>query len=240
MLNFMDAHAPYEPPDEFRTRFNQGKTEQDRYDGGIAYEDSIIGSIVERLRQRGDLEHTVLIVTADHGEQFGEHGLGSHGNSLYLPLLHVPLLVHAPGRVPAGQRIAPIVSLRDMAATLVDLAGAPAGSMPGTSFAQAWTTGSNDGMSPMMAEAAEVVNPSNVNLTRFGPIKATHRFRRALSSTTATGGRRSSPGAPTRRSSTTWLRRPRGRRPFRATATSSARCSASAGPRHAPACTKQS
>jgi arylsulfatase A-like enzyme len=172
MLNFMDAHAPYEPPAEFRIRFNNGETEQDRYDGGIAYEDSIVGSIIEQLRQRGDLEHTVLIVTADHGEQFGEHGLDSHGNSLYLPLLHVPLLVRAPGRVPAGQRIVPIVSLRDMAATLVDLAGAPAGTMPGTSLAHAWTTGSNDGLSPIMAEAAAAVNPSKVNLTRFGPIKA--------------------------------------------------------------------
>ncbi len=173
MLNFMDAHAPYEPPEEFRRRFNKGKTENDRYDGGIAYEDSIIGSIVDRLRERGDLEHTVLIVTADHGEQFGEHNLDSHGNSLYLPLLHVPLLVRAPGRVPAGQRVSSIVSLRDMAATLVDLGGAPAGTMPGTSLAHAWTTGSNDGMSPIMAEAAAAVNPSSKNLTRFGPIKAT-------------------------------------------------------------------
>lgn len=174
MLNFMDAHAPYEPPQEFRTRFGGGKTEQDRYDGGIAYEDSIIGSIVERLRAQGDLDRTVLIVTADHGEQFGEHGLESHGNSLYLPLLHVPLLVRAPGRAPAGQRIASIVSLRDMAATLVDLAGAPPGSMPGYSLAHVWTTGRiTDGSSPIMAEAAAAVNPSKVNLTRFGPIKST-------------------------------------------------------------------
>ncbi|MEP7380605.1 MAG: sulfatase [Gemmatimonadota bacterium] len=173
MLNFMDAHAPYEPPPEFRTRFDGGKTEQDRYDGGIAYEDSIIGSIVDRLRERGDLERTVLIVTADHGEQFGEHGIDSHGNSLYLPLLHVPLLVRAPGRVPAGQRIASIVSLRDMAATLLDLGGAPAGTLPGISLAHAWSTGSSEGQSPIMAEAAAAVNPSKVNLTRFGPIKAT-------------------------------------------------------------------
>ncbi len=173
MLNFMDAHAPYEPPAEFRTRFGGGKTEQDRYDGGIAYEDSIIGSIVERLRARGDLERTVLIVTADHGEQFGEHGLDSHGNSLYLPLLHVPLLVRAPGRVPAGQRITSLVSLRDMAATLVDLGGAPAGTLPGVSLAHVWSTGSSEGQSPIIAEAAAAVNPSKVNLTRFGPIKST-------------------------------------------------------------------
>ena len=173
MLNFMDAHAPYEPPDGFRARYNDGKTERDRYDGGIAYEDSVIGTIVDRLRARGDLDHTVLIVTSDHGEQFGEHGLDSHGNSLYLPLLHVPLLVRAPGRVPAGQRVADLVSLRDLAATLVELGGAPAGGVPGASLSRAWTAGRTDGLSPVMAEAAAAVNPSRMNLTRFGPIKAT-------------------------------------------------------------------
>lgn len=172
MLNFMDAHAPYEPPDGFRARFNEGKREVDRYDGGIAYEDSVIGTIVSRLRERGELDRTVLVVVSDHGEHWGEHGLESHGNSLYLPLLHVPLLVRAPGRAPAGQRIAPIVSLRDLAATLVDVAGAPAGALPGVSLAAAWSTGSNTAQSPVIAEAAAVVNPSPKNLTRFGPIKA--------------------------------------------------------------------
>jgi arylsulfatase A-like enzyme len=173
MLNFMDAHAPYDPPDGFRRRYNDGKTELDRYDGGIAYEDSVIGTIVQRLRERGDLDRTILIVTSDHGEQFGEHGLESHGNSLYLPLIHVPLLVYAPGRAPAGQRVRDIVSLRDLAATLVELAGIPAGVVPGTSLSRAWTSGRNEGMSPIMAEAAAAVNPSAVNLTRFGPIKST-------------------------------------------------------------------
>lgn len=172
MLNFMDAHAPYEPPGTFRTRFNEGRKEVDRYDGGIAYEDSIIGTIVDRLRARGDLENTVLIVTSDHGEQWGEHGLESHGNSLYLPLLRVPLLVRAPGRVPAGQRVDAIVSLRDLAATLVALGGAGPGTLPGASLESAWTTGRNIGLSPVMAEAAAAVNPSKVNLTRFGPMKS--------------------------------------------------------------------
>ena len=172
MLNFMDAHAPYEPPDGYGTRFNSGKTELDRYDGGIAYEDSIIGSIVERLRARGDLERTILVVTSDHGEQFGEHGLDSHGNSLYLPLLHVPLMVYAPGRAPAGQRVRSLVSLRDLAATLVDVAGAPAGALPGSSLARAWTSSGNADLGPIIAEAAAVVNPSKVNLTRFGPMKS--------------------------------------------------------------------
>ncbi|MEO7966316.1 MAG: sulfatase, partial [Gemmatimonadaceae bacterium] len=140
MLNFMDAHGPYDPPDGFRARFNGGEREIDRYDGGIAYMDSVIGTIVARLRENGDLDHSVFIVTSDHGEHWGEHELDGHGGSLYLPLLHVPLLVRAPGRVPAGQRIAGLVSLRDMAATLLDVAGVPAGTLPGASLASAWST----------------------------------------------------------------------------------------------------
>lgn len=172
MLNFMDAHAPYNPPAGFRTRFNGGREEMDRYDGGIAYEDSVIGTIVQRLRARGELDRTILIVTSDHGEQWNEHGLGSHGNSLYRPLLHVPLLVRAPQRAPAGLRVARPVSLRDLAATIVGLTGAPAGTMPGTSLTAAWGPDSGASLSPIIAEAAASVNPSRMNLTRFGPIRA--------------------------------------------------------------------
>ncbi len=172
MLNFFDAHAPYRSPDGFNDRFGKGRRKLDLYDGAIAYEDSIIGSIVERLRARGDLDRTVLIVTADHGEQFGEHKLNGHGNSLYLPLIHVPLLVHAPKRAPAGIRVAAIVSLRDIAATLVDLAGGEEGAIPGTSLAHAWRNDDLSKLSPVLAEAAEAVNPTKSNLTRTGPIRA--------------------------------------------------------------------
>ncbi len=172
MLNFMDAHEPYEPPDGFSKRFNGGKEPMDHYDGGIAYEDSVIGTIVSRLRERGELDRTVIIVVADHGEQWGEHGLASsHANSLYMPLLHVPLLVRAPGRATAGQRISSIVSLRDIAATLVDLGGAPPGTLPGVSLANAWSSGRTDKQSPVVAEACAAVNPLPTDPTRLGPIK---------------------------------------------------------------------
>ncbi len=172
MLNFFDAHAPYRSPDGFHDRFGKGRRKLDQYDGAIAYEDSIIGSIVERLRSRGDLDRTVLIVTADHGEQFGEHKLNGHGNSLYLPLIHVPLLVRAPGRAPAGTRVPTIVSLRDIAATLVDMAGGEEGAIPGASLAHAWRNEDLATLSPVLSEAAEAVNPTRSNLTRTGPIRA--------------------------------------------------------------------
>lgn len=178
MLNFMDAHAPYAPPAAFRTRFDSGRREVDRYDGGIAYMDSILGSIVQRLRERGTLDRTVLIVTSDHGEQWGEHGLESHGNSLYLPLLHVPLVVHAPGRVKAGRRLATLVSLRDLAATIVDVAGEGGGTasgttLPGTSLAGLWDDRPGIAPSPIIAEVSPAINPAPRNPTRRGPMKAT-------------------------------------------------------------------
>ena len=58
--------------------------------------------MLDELRRRGVLDHTIVIVTSDHGEQFGEHGLRLHANSLYLPLLHVPLVIRYPARVTQG------------------------------------------------------------------------------------------------------------------------------------------
>lgn len=133
MLNLFDAHAPYESP--FAQRFGNGRRPVDRYDGAIAYMDSVLGALVEGLRARGTLDSTILVVTADHGEHFGEHGLRGHGNSLYRELLHVPLVIRAPGRVPSGARVARVVSLRDVPATLLDLAGVQAPEVTGHSLA---------------------------------------------------------------------------------------------------------
>lgn len=132
MLNLFDAHAPYESP--LARRFGQGRRPVDRYDGAIAYMDSTLGVLVEGLRARGTLDNTVLVVAADHGEHFGEHGIRGHGNSLYLELLHVPLLIRAPGRIPSGARVSHVVSLRDIPATLLDLAGLPPSSVTGHSL----------------------------------------------------------------------------------------------------------
>lgn len=172
MLNFMEAHSPYEPPEPFRGMFNGGVSEVDRYDGAIAYMDSIVGSMVRRLEASGEMERTVLIITSDHGEHWGEHGLESHGNSLYLPLLHVPLIVYAPGRTPSGVRVAPIASLRDLAATLAEFGGAAKGTLPGRSLAPMWTMGGGEGASPAIAETMRAINPSPRNLTARGDMKA--------------------------------------------------------------------
>jgi arylsulfatase A-like enzyme len=138
-LNYFDAHEPYLPPGPFGVKFGPNvprgnprhdhywnwqpseiQAELDAYDGAIAYLDHQLGVLFDQLAKRRFLENTLVIITADHGEEFGEHGIMDHGYSLYLPLLHVPLLVSFPGRMPAGIRVNEPVSLRDLPATVMD------------------------------------------------------------------------------------------------------------------------
>lgn len=97
---------------------------QSWYDGCIRYLDERIGQLVETLRKNGTLEETYLIITADHGEMFGEKGLMAHRFSLYDALLRVPLVVRPPSGSD-GRRIDGSVSLVDLFRTILDIAGAP-------------------------------------------------------------------------------------------------------------------
>ena len=91
------------------------------YDGALATIDEDVGTLVEHLRQRGILDRTLLIVTSDHGENLGDHGLMSHAYSLHDTLLHVPLLIRYPERFPAGLRVPHQVQLTDLFPTVLDV-----------------------------------------------------------------------------------------------------------------------
>jgi arylsulfatase A-like enzyme len=91
------------------------------------------------LERRGVLDQTLVIVTADHGEELGEHGLFEHGESLYRPEIHVPLLIILPGRGRSPEVVRETVSLRDLPATIADLVGMADGApFPGSSLARLW------------------------------------------------------------------------------------------------------
>lgn len=139
-LNYFDAHHPYEMPPSYETRFaakrprywEQSGTERDltderrrefrdAYDSALNFLDHEIGRLRRELSERDLLDNTLIIITSDHGEHFGERGLYTHANSLYAPLLHVPLIVVLPGRIPEGLRIDSPVSLRDLAATMTSV-----------------------------------------------------------------------------------------------------------------------
>lgn len=164
-INFYDAHRPYLPPPPYDRMFvppgtrpdprlhRTGKPGDDQrvettawaenaYDGGLAWLDSQVGVLFAELERRGLLDSTVIIVTSDHGEEFGEHGLFDHGNSLYRQAVQVPLVLRAPGRVPAGIRVEAPVSLRDLPMTVLELTGLSAQErFPGASLSRHFGTG---------------------------------------------------------------------------------------------------
>jgi len=95
------------------------------YDGEIRFTDGILGEILEVLAQRGRLDDTVVVITADHGEEFFEHGHKGHQQSLYEEVVRVPLIVRWPGRIDAGRVVEDQVRLIDVMPTLLALAGVP-------------------------------------------------------------------------------------------------------------------
>ncbi len=189
-IQTIDPHVPYDPPDEdlnlydpapydgpIRPRSTGNLLEdfkadrvrlsrRDRtrlralYDGEITYHDRHFGRFIDRLRELNLLDQTLIVVTADHGEEFFEHDSVGHGHSLYQELLHVPLIMRMPGLVPAGERAEPVCSLVDIVPTVLaaagvdtpsgiegrnlvpDLRGHPSPIMGG-SFSSKWDTGNN-------------------------------------------------------------------------------------------------
>jgi arylsulfatase A-like enzyme/Tfp pilus assembly protein PilF len=117
-LHFYDAHDPYDPPEPFKTHYASFP-----YDGGIAYTDSIVGSLMEVLRKHGLYQDSVIAIAADHGEAFGEHGEERHGIFLYDETIHVPLLLKLPAGRLGGKRIEERVALAEVAPTLLEAAG---------------------------------------------------------------------------------------------------------------------
>jgi arylsulfatase A-like enzyme len=98
---------------------------KDWYDGSILGMDRELGRLVERVEGSGLRDHTVLAFYADHGEEFHEHGQMFHGQSVYGEMIRVPLVVWAPGRVPAGTEVRETVELIDVMPTLLDLTSLP-------------------------------------------------------------------------------------------------------------------
>ncbi|MFT7484814.1 MAG: arylsulfatase A-like enzyme [Candidatus Paceibacteria bacterium] len=92
------------------------------YDAALAELDDIFKSLIQTLEERGELENTVVILTADHGEHLGEHHMLDHQYALYDALTRVPLIVHAPGRFLPG-RDETLVANFDIFPTLLELAG---------------------------------------------------------------------------------------------------------------------
>ena len=94
-----------------------------QYDASIAYMDASLAQLFQYLNDCGLMEETLLVITADHGEELDEHELWYDHHGLYQTNCHVPLILHCPAVVPKAQRLDGLVSLKDIAPTILDYAG---------------------------------------------------------------------------------------------------------------------
>jgi arylsulfatase A-like enzyme len=160
VLHYFDPHLTYDPPAPFDTMFEEegsglpadfgsaadvykirdgslrlspGERQglMARYDGELRFADEQFGRLRQELEARGRWEETLVIVLADHGEEFWDHGGFEHGHTHYRELLRVPLIVKRPGGQ-AGVAVAERVTQLDVAPTILDFAGIPIpGELPG-------------------------------------------------------------------------------------------------------------
>jgi len=116
------GHHPYETPE--RGPFPE-REEIGRYRNALLYGDAALGELIDGLKVRGLADDTVWIIYGDHGEAFGQHeGNYAHTFFIYDENVHVPLLIAAPGQIPNQVRVRKVVSLVDLAPTILDLIGA--------------------------------------------------------------------------------------------------------------------
>jgi len=148
-IQTVDPHAPYEAPEPFwstfapdvtdpgagsverlleLTRHPEAVTQTDinrmvnLYDAEVAANDAAFGELVKQLRARNLYDETLIVVLADHGEEFFDHGGWTHGKSLYAEMLDVPLIIKPP-RHTGGQRRSDLAQHIDILPTVLDYAG---------------------------------------------------------------------------------------------------------------------
>jgi choline-sulfatase len=114
-VHLFDPHAPYDAPAEYRA----GRSP---YDAEVAYADAMVGALLTRLAAGGQMDRTLVVATADHGESLGEHGETTHGLFAYDSTVRVPFVLNAPGIGPAVVDLP--VAHTDLVPTILDLTGA--------------------------------------------------------------------------------------------------------------------
>ena len=214
-VNYVDAHAPYVLPADASYRFGTGPATdsdylfllegwlrfdksrlnrqalalgKDCYDSCVAYVDEQIGKLLDELRRRGVLEKTIVIVAADHGEGFGEHGLFDHGESLYRTEIRVPLLISLPSGGAAGTVVEEFVSLVDIPATISDLVSpGTKPPFPGRSLAGLLRGPSAPAREAIVLSELAAPNPSDPNHGRSPAVRGRFaRWPRGIMSTSVT------------------------------------------------------
>ncbi|HBF22798.1 MAG TPA: hypothetical protein DDW23_03175 [Planctomycetes bacterium] len=162
-IHLWDPHYDYEPPAHYAQRFHPGyegpvdgtgfnddtgkwgPDDLDHfkalYEAEIRYTDDHLAAFFAQLQEWGLDNKVIFAVVSDHGDEFAEHGQLGHHKTLYEEVMRVPMIIRAPGSVPAGTRIKGTVSNYDLAPTLLDLAGLqPWSGKSGQSLRSLWET----------------------------------------------------------------------------------------------------
>ena len=140
-----------------------------RYDGELGYLDSQLGRLFAALREAGHWRETLVVVVADHGESFGEHGVQywEHNSTVFDDVLRVPLLIRRPDGVGRGRRVAGLVRTIDVAPTVLDWLGAsPPEGMQGVSLLGLTGDGDVEAPGEIVVEAlrGRQINPRDHSL----------------------------------------------------------------------------
>ena len=162
-LRAREKAPPEQRPQRQRELDDVRRRLTDLYDECLYGVDAELGRFLGELRAEGRLANTWVVITADHGEHFGEHNLFGHGSSLYNEQIHVPLVLIPPlgaeepgaDRVARlrGRRVAVPVSQRDLSRTLTELLNPGAGNpFPGHSLASTWSDGGPVRSDPVLCQ----------------------------------------------------------------------------------------
>jgi arylsulfatase A-like enzyme len=116
-VHFFDPHTPYTPHPEFEF----GDSPMDDYDEEIRYTDEQLGKLLDEARKPSKSRSVFIAISADHGENFAEHGRDPHARTLYAEVTHVPLVIYGP-EVAAGVAAEPVAT-SDLFPTFIELAG---------------------------------------------------------------------------------------------------------------------
>jgi arylsulfatase A-like enzyme len=133
-IHYIDLHSPYKPKPPYDTLYlsdggkDEGKSKRERrayiqralYDGQLTYIDSQIGVLLDELKKTGLYDNTLIVLTGDHGDAFGEHGFFTHSRAPYEELIRVPLIVKFPKSMYAGRVVKNQVRLIDVMPTILD------------------------------------------------------------------------------------------------------------------------
>jgi arylsulfatase A-like enzyme len=195
-MNYFDVHDPYTPPEPYRSKYattpnpgglingfveryspsltpEQIQTEIEAYDGSISYVDDQIKALFSELDARDLLDNTIVIITSDHGESLGEHGLLQHSASLYLEEIHVPLIVWGPGYISAGKTVDIPVTITALPTTILSLIDANDDPFPGPSLAVLMSNEDVPANWPdPISELAQMVGAAEKNPSTHGAMKS--------------------------------------------------------------------